>query len=229
MHSHVTRARRVAAVLAAVFLATAGLLVATPASAHDELASSDPVADSTVAVLPAALTLTFSGDLLGDAGATQVQVTDAAGTSLVAGAPVVQANVVTQPLTSGATGAIMVLWRTASGDGHPVSGQFGFTVAGAPAPTPGSSTTAPPTTAPATTAPTIAASPTAVPATSDSGSTGLPWILLAVLGVVVLGGVVYLLASRARRVKQRETARADGSSAGPPPPGEPGSEDSSAR
>ena len=82
-----------------------GLLVASPASAHDELVSSDPAADSSLDALPAQLTLTFSGELATDPGATELQVTDAAGTSLADGDRVVEGTVVTQPLTGAASGA----------------------------------------------------------------------------------------------------------------------------
>ena len=72
--------------------------IAAPASAHDELVSTDPAADSTVDALPAQLTLTFSEAIDRRTGASEVQVTDAAGTTLSAVAPAAQDNVLTQPL-----------------------------------------------------------------------------------------------------------------------------------
>ena len=81
--------RRILAAATAALALAAGslLLVAGPASAHDELLSTDPAADSSLEALPAQLTLTFSGQLLAEPGATEVQATDAAGTSLIAGDP----------------------------------------------------------------------------------------------------------------------------------------------
>lgn len=111
---------------------------ASPAQAHDELVGTDPAAGSTLDALPAQLTLTLSAQIAPDAGASEVQVTDAAGNSLVDGAPSVQDNVLTQPLAPGldrVAGAITVLWKVVSSDGHPISGEFSFTVTGTPGPT----------------------------------------------------------------------------------------------
>ncbi len=69
--------RALTAAAAALLLAAGGLLVASPASAHDELVSTDPAADTSLDALPAQLTLTFSGELATDPGATELQVTDA--------------------------------------------------------------------------------------------------------------------------------------------------------
>lgn len=179
------------------------LVVAAPvaASAHDELTGSDPSDGSSVDSMPQELTLTFSGVLLPDDGATEVQATDADGLSLTDGAPVVEDNIVTQALTGDGGGRVTVLWRVASSDGHPISGEYAFTVVGATTPTPT------PTRTPAASASPIAPSPTtstpsptesALPA-ADSGSAAVPWIILGVVGVAVVGGVSYLLVSRSRR------------------------------
>ncbi|WP_246159799.1 copper resistance CopC family protein [Microbacterium rhizomatis] len=233
--THTFRAARVFALVAALFLTAAVALMATPAYAHDELSGSDPASGSTVDVLPAQLTLTFSGDLLGDAGATEVQVTDAGGTSIAAGAPVVQGNVVSQPLAPGATGTITVLWRVVSSDGHPISDQFGFTVTApaTPTPTPSTSATTAPTASPSPSP--VAPSPTSSvsPAPADGGSSALPWVLFGVVAAAVLGGVVYLLVSRSRRAAELERARVAGVSttpgSTPPGPSSPGSDGPSER
>lgn len=211
------RRRRIAAVFATLALSAAALLLsAAPASAHDELLSSDPAADAALDEMPAALTLTFSGDLLGDAGATEVQVTDASGASVTSGAPTVQANVVTQSLAVEATGAMSVLWRAVSSDGHPISGQYAFSVSAPVVTTPPTATASPlPTPTPSPTrsesAPVDTAEPsaTAAPAPADSAG-AVPWVVFAVVGVALLGAVVYLLASRARRARELEEARMSG-------------------
>lgn len=115
-----------------------GLLVAvtaspaSPAFAHDELIGTDPASGAAVQTLPASLTLTFSGVLLTDAGATEVSVLDAACTPLAAGAPVVDGTRITQALEANGdeetTGTVTVLWRTVSSDSHPISGSFTFAV-----------------------------------------------------------------------------------------------------
>lgn len=193
-----------APIAAATFLAFALLVVpASPASAHDELIGSSPAADAEVDALPAELTLSFSDAISTDEGASEVQVTDAAGTTLTAGAPTAQDNVLTQPLEGAASGAVTVLWKVVSSDGHPISGEFAFTVTPSttPTPTPTSSATTTPT-------PTETAEPTATPSAtpgepaSDAGSSAVPWIVFGILAVAVAGAVVYLLVSRARREKE---------------------------
>lgn len=208
--------RAIAAAAAALLLSLGGVLVASPASAHDELVSTDPAADAVLDALPPQLALTFSGELATDPGATELQVTDAAGTSLADGDPLVEGTTVTQALSGAASGVVTVLWKVVSSDGHPISGEFAFSVPTAPTPTPTATptTSASPTEAPIETA-TPAPIETAVPV--DSGAASLPWILLAVVGVALLGGVTYLLVSRARRQKALEQASAAGSAEAPAP------------
>ncbi len=205
-------ARTIAAATAALLLVTGGLLAAAPASAHDELVSTDPAADSTVEALPPQLTLTFSGELASDAGATELQVTDAAGESLGDGDPVVEGTSVTQALAGAASGPITVLWKVVSSDGHPISGQYGFTVTAPATPTP-TPTGTPAPTASATPSDTPSAEPTETPTVApepvDSGSAALPWIIGGLLLLAAVGGAVtYLLVSRARRLRAEEELRA---------------------
>lgn len=191
---------RLSAALAALALIAASLfLTAAPASAHDELTGSDPATDAVLDAAPTRLVLTFSGELLADDGATEVQVTDASGASLTAGDPEVDANVVTQPLSGQGAGAIRVLWKVVSSDGHPISGEYAFTV-NAPAPTPDPTPTATATTAQE---PTPTATPTQATAPEDPYMNAMdmrPWFVGAiVLLVVVAGSVLYLVVSRRRR------------------------------
>lgn len=193
--------KSVRAALAALALSLAGLVVATPAWAHDELTGSDPAAGSTLQASPEQLVLTFSAVISTEAGATEVAMTDAAGTAL-AGDPVVQDNTVTVPLVAEASGAVTVLWKVVSSDGHPISGEFGFTV-DAPAPTaepsetPTSEATSEPTAEP-TAEP--SASPTLAPTDDDSTFADVwPWIVGGIVLAGVSGAVIYLAVSRARR------------------------------
>ena len=213
-------ARTLAAAAAALLLVTGGLLAAAPASAHDELVSTDPAADSTLATLPAELTLTFSGELATDQGATELQVTDAAGTSLGDGAPVVEGTSVTQALTGAASGPITVLWKVVSSDGHPISGQYGFTVTAPPTPMPTPTETLSPSASPSaspTPSDTPTAEPTEMPTVApepvDSGNAALPWIIGGLLLAAVIGAVTYLLVSRARRQRDAEALRASAADA----------------
>nr|WP_218853284.1 copper resistance protein CopC [Microbacterium immunditiarum] len=197
-------AARWAATAIAGLLALSSLaLVATPAAAHDELTSASPAADESVEGVPAEVRLVFSGVLSPEAGATAVDVVDGAGASIADGAPVVEENTVTQALdaASGASGAIRVLWRVVSGDGHPISGEYTFTVSAPPSPT--ETTTAEPTT-PATSepTPTPTASPTAAADGDDADSTFADvwlWVVLGALAAALGGALLYLAFSRVRR------------------------------
>ncbi len=207
--------RPLIAAAAALLIAAAGLLVASPASAHDELVSTDPAADSSLEALPAQLTLTFSGILSTEAGATELQVTDATGASLADGAAVAQENVVTQPLTGTASGAVTVLWKVVSSDGHPISGQYSFVITTPPVPT-DTPTPTPSVTASQSATPTSEPSPepvvTAAPISTDSSAT--PWIIGGLILLAAVGGaVLYLLVSRVRRQKALEQTPGHGRAA----------------
>lgn len=183
-------------------LAALFVLPAAPAFAHDELVSTDPSADAVLDALPAQITLTYSADILTEEGTAVIEVTDADGTSLTAGTPVVSGADVTQALAGSASGAVTVLWRVVSSDGHPIDGTFSFSVpAATPSPTATPTTTATttpsasPTSAPATTTPDATTAPTE----TASDASPLPWILLVVALVIVAGAIAWLFVARGRR------------------------------
>lgn len=203
--------------MASLFALSSLTLIAPPAAAHDELISASPAADESVEGIPPEVRLVFSGVLSPEAGATAVDVLDAAGVSIADGEPVVEENTVTQALdaASDASGEFRVLWRVVSSDGHPISGEYTFTVAAPPAPSPTDTATTEPTT-PATTTPTpTPEATTPAPSVDDGDSTFgdvWPWVLLGILAAAIGGAVIYLLASRARRenaLRERRT-EADG-------------------
>jgi hypothetical protein len=201
-----TRIRSVSAVASLLLAAILGVLgavtVPVAAAAHDEFVGSDPAAGSTVAQAPAALTLTFSGLISPEEGATVIEVTDASGADLVEEAAAIQENTVTQPLLP-ATGPVTVLWKVVSSDGHPISGEFGFTVAGASSPAPSPTETAAPATSdpapagsdsPATAEP----SPSATPAPAADATSVIPWVIVGIVLAAAGGVLVYLLLARAQ-------------------------------
>jgi methionine-rich copper-binding protein CopC len=201
--------RVLAAAVTALLLAGGSLLIASPASAHDELISTDPAADAAVDALPAQMTFTFSGELATDPGATELLVTDAEGTSLADGDPLVEGTVVTQPLSGEASGIITVLWKVVSSDGHPISGELAFTVTAAPAPTP-TETPTPSTTPTETPTDVVTPAPSETPAPTDDDSSFAdvwPWVLGGILVAGIGGAVLYLLVSRARRQSAQRTLR----------------------
>lgn len=194
------------AFLGVVVALTAVFALPVAASAHDELLASDPAPGSTIDQTPAAVTLTFSGLISQEPGATVIEVTDAAGTALVDGSPAITDNVVSQPLTAAQPGAVTVLWKVVSSDGHPISGELSFTVAEGAAPSPSADATAAPTAPDASTSPSASASetPSATPSPTDAGEPAsstaaiVPWIIVGVVAAAAGGAIVALLLARAR-------------------------------
>jgi len=141
-----------------VVLALLILLVGQPrlSGAHADLESSNPPAGGTISALPPKLTLTFAEEVKPDSPV--VEVTGPDGKRVDAGDAAVDLNdatrkTVTVSLFAGGPGAYAVHWETVSNtDGHPLSGDFTFTVNSAAASSP--------------TAATALASPTAI-ATED--------------------------------------------------------------
>lgn len=193
--------RRLSPGVSAIFVAIAAVLfvaLPAPAHAHDGLASSDPIADSVLDIAPVAITLTFTGDILGGASSTAVLVHDASGAQVQTGTPVVDGPVVTQALSPSAiSGAFLVTWRVVSSDGHPISGEFSYKVdAPAPAPTTSASASAEPSAKPSAdpsatpsesaTAPSKSPStaPSAIPAPAE-GTDYTPWGIAALVALVV--------------------------------------------
>lgn len=119
--------RRVGVGVVALVLAVAGVLsTVAPASAHDFLRSSVPPAGGEVPVPPAEVALVLDQEPL--ALGTAVQVTGPDGSVVSEGAPVLDGSTVTQPLRRGLPGgAYAVAWRVTSQDGHPITGELGFT------------------------------------------------------------------------------------------------------
>lgn len=219
---HTAARPRLLALVTAALLVALGLLLApaSAAHAHDELLGSDPASGATVDTLPAQLTLTFSNAIATDEGASEVAVTDASGTSLVGGPPSAQDNVLTQPLSGEASGAITVLWKVVSSDGHPISGEFSFTVTAAPVP---SETSSPAPTETETVEPTKAPTVTFTPGPDQPAAAAdlTPWIVLAIVAVLVAAAVTYLLVSRSRREKALAESRDKALGGGPEPDSEP--------
>lgn len=195
----------------AASLLTAFLVLFAPlsASAHDALVASSPEADGTVDTLPEALTLTFSEDLIAGEGATEVVVTDAAGTTVSTGAATVTGAVVTQPLAAEAeAGVYRVLWKVVSSDGHPTSGEYSFTVTTstvvAPASEPTAQASEEPVAQPSETVATP--DPTAAPTSEEpTDTTGL--LVLVIVGLLAIAAVTILL-----KVRRMNRVLADSSS-----------------
>ncbi|MCS5722980.1 copper resistance protein CopC [Herbiconiux sp. CPCC 203407] len=210
-----TALRRALAGVTAATVVVAGLLLggvvgAGSASAHDYLVSTAPAADTTVTEPLTQVVLGFNEPPLTDfASAIAIEVRDAAGANIVTDPVSIVDSTLTVSVAPTAQGEYTVLWQTVSSDGHPVSGEYGFTYAGpvaepTPTATPGAGedpTSAP--TPPASAEPdeTATASPDASGTIAESGDSGaLVWVGLggALIVLAIAGGVVALV-TRHRR------------------------------
>ena len=101
------------------------------AAVHIRLESSVPEAGQVLATAPARFELRFSGPV-SEALSALVLVTPSGDSVHVAvGAPGDDDRTLVGDVPDLTAGEYLVLWRTVSADGHPVSGEFGFTFAGA--------------------------------------------------------------------------------------------------
>lgn len=190
-HSENTVARRPLALLCALLGAVA-LLLATvqPALAHDELTGSDPASGASLETAPGKLTLTFSGNV-SDIG-HEIHVTDPEGKEITTGEPTVDRTRLTQRLKEdGAPGTYTVVWRTVSQDGHPIEGNFTYSVGES-----AGQESATPTTQASASEGADAARETGVP-----GVSGMPGWVLAVIGTAVVLGIVGMALAATRRRK----------------------------
>lgn len=197
------------AAIAAAALVLVPVALASPASAHDELVSTDPADGASLEEAPAAVTLTFSEEVV-QLG-TAVVVTDAAGVKLADGPLVVDGAVITRAITPPTVaGEVRVSYRVVSSDGHPVTGKLTFTVASVPVvspsataePTESASATPEPSESSASASPTSSASvepgPSTSPVSSEStGGSALPWVLGG-LALLVLAAAAVAASRRGR-------------------------------
>ena len=117
-------ARRASLGLAAIALLAGAttLGVAAPALAHDELLSTEVVADANTGAVEA-FELKFSNSII-EVG-TEIVVTSADGADITDGTPEVSGPDVVQPLAADLPeGDYDVAWRVVSSDGHPIDGAF---------------------------------------------------------------------------------------------------------
>lgn len=204
-----TLRKAVTRVLAGTMLAGAlALGWQAPALAHDKLVSSSPKDGTALDAPPSEVVLTYNEAV--QTSFANVVVAGPGGTNIAAGKPQVAGNKVTQPVKSEApNGTYTVSWRVVSSDGHPIDGSFTYSIK-LVVPTPTRSEAATPT---ATSEPSAGPStPASTPASTsdqsqaDGGGSPWPWVVGAlVLIVVIVGGVLL-----GRRGRQRDAGAGTG-------------------
>ena len=115
----------------------AALMFATPlnAFAHGDITQAIPAADSTIVAAPSEVSIEFDGKLqvLGNATVNSITVTDAQGQIISDPVSVVTGTKISNKLLlTDVTGLISVHYRIVSEDGHPVEGDYSFTVGETP-------------------------------------------------------------------------------------------------
>ncbi|MBT9605037.1 copper resistance protein CopC [Microbacterium sp.] len=212
--------------IAAGSAVTAAFLLLTlssppPARAHDALIESSPTAESVVTSMPAEVSMTYSGEVFDASSSIAIEVIDSSGANVAVEAPVVADTTVTQAVEPvAAPGVVTVRWRVVSSDGHPISGEYAFTLdapaASSPPANPAPSATPTESSAPTTSPTTPARSQANTPADTggtevEETSTGTGTPLLVIGAIVVIAGVLALVFSligrrRRQQVKQQTDA-----------------------
>ena len=101
------------------------------AAVHIRLESSVPEAGQVLATAPARFELRFSGPVSEALSALVLVTPSGDSVHVELGVPGADDRILVGDVPELMDGEYLVLWRTVSADGHPVSGEFGFTFAGA--------------------------------------------------------------------------------------------------
>lgn len=180
----ITSAARACAGLVGVALVMFGVHAGSGvAFAHSELVSSNPLVDGALAQSPTSIELTFNQQV--SESFPTIAVRDGADTQIDVSAPSVSGATVTSRISGDlASGGYTVGYRVVSADGHPITGQFPFTITG-PERSQGS---------PAIPGGTSVAAAPPLPAAADThrgddpdGSLDSNWIVVVVIAAIVLG------------------------------------------
>ena len=101
------------------------------AFAHGAMVQATPAADSNVLTAPAEVSIEFDGKLqiIGNTNVNSIEVTDNQGQLISSPTSVVEGNKISTKLQlTDITGLVSVHYRIVSEDGHPVEGDYSFTV-----------------------------------------------------------------------------------------------------
>ena len=101
------------------------------AFAHGEMVQATPAVDSNVLTAPTEVSIEFDGKLqiIGNTNVNSIEVTDNQGQVISSPTSVVEGNKISTKLQlTDITGLVSVHYRIVSEDGHPVEGDYSFTV-----------------------------------------------------------------------------------------------------
>jgi methionine-rich copper-binding protein CopC len=105
------------------------------AFAHGEMVQAFPAADSNVLTAPVEVAIEFDGKLqiIGSSNVNSIEVTDSEGQIISSPTAVVEGNRISTRLQlTDITGLVSVHYRIVSEDGHPVEGDYSFSVGQTP-------------------------------------------------------------------------------------------------
>ena len=105
------------------------------AFAHGEMVQATPAVDSNVLTAPTEVSIEFDGKLqiIGNTNINSIEVTDNQGQIISSPTSVVEGNKISTKLQlTDITGLVSVHYRIVSEDGHPVEGDYSFTVGETP-------------------------------------------------------------------------------------------------
>ncbi|CAB4642158.1 MAG: hypothetical protein F2624_02240 [Actinobacteria bacterium] len=117
----------------AITIAVLPQLSFSAAQAHSQLTSANPKQKSVVTVLPKKVVLQFNEDLINLEPGNQLRVIDPKGKAVHNGTATVFGNQLSVALrTSKVLGKYRVSYRAISADGHPITGNYEFTLRAKP-------------------------------------------------------------------------------------------------
>jgi len=171
-----------------IFVIGVLLMWASPAQAHDYLASSTPAKDTVFTEPLEKVSLTFNETpLQGLETTSHIEMTAADGAQVISGEVTVEGATLSAPVQMKQPGPYTVVWQTVSSDGHPISGSYSFTWQPAVIEPSGAPASASPTMPPTSEAPSSTPSPSTEPSSDTQPVESLPAMVTVALIVVVLG------------------------------------------
>lgn len=120
-------ARVAAGLLVGFIIVVASTAIAGPAAAHDYVVESSPSADQVVGPSLEVVSVTFSEAPFGFEGSSAIEVTGPDGTTVSAPTTTIDGATLSTTIRFAGPGVYRVAWQNASGDGHPISGEYKFT------------------------------------------------------------------------------------------------------